>query len=317
MPDKIVFLKRSQPFVHDQISSDMMQEQLSMTKRSIGSYYASIHSTRLGSGCTPDEERFLIAKLNGWSESDKENSKALRDEIVKFYTDISTNIPGGATGLKLNIGLEDNGKPLIDPISKETNTPENVLDYIRWRHAIGYPNTAPSVESAEGNPLIEYFIEDPDKVLNSKYEDTEDKDKAIAQYIVIKGDPKKTEMVLNLMRSYVRKEKGKPPIDVKKLNAKEQIIVLRDLAMQRPEKFYAISTDENINKKYFLDECLSYGVLSRIGDSIVDVGDSNKPLGDTIESLVISLWNEKESMRLVRLKGARDAKKEKSKMLIG
>lgn len=334
--EKIVYLKRALPFIHEAMNTEVMQSQLAQTQRSIGAYYVGEHNKKIGTGLTPDEEDLLIPiLLQVRIDNHVEYAKAKFDH----YNDIVTKVPGGKVGLALNIGLQDNDKPLGKYIAKvpievkyrdgngdeqikieekeivKYNLPDNIEDYTRWRHAIGYIYTAPSVEAAKGNPLIQYYIEDPKRVIESNYKELEIADKAYTEYVLVKTDPAKVDMLLTVLRTYVPKKSGRPPINVNNLSPEERIMILKEVATQRPEIFYNFATDTNLKKRYFVEELLSVGLMTRIGNTFVDNTDNNFNLGDSIKDVVQNLWNPKETSRLNRLKAEYDAKKSKKQVL--
>ena len=306
MSNKFIFIKRAVPFVHDQINSEAMQEQLSMTTKSIGSYYVSKNSPKIGTGLTIEEERLLLPLQLSISPADINFMK----EVNKWYGDFTTRVPGGQ-GLQLNIGLQKDNTLAIS----QDNLPIELMDYLRYRHALGYPNTAPSPEAAKGNSLIEFYIEDPEKVLKFREADNEIKDKAIADYMTIKGDSDRVNMVLTVMKSYIRKKAGSPPININNLAASEKVILLRDLANMRPEKFSLTVNDPNIKIIYMVEEFLSLGILQRIGAMIVDTTDSQRALGATVLEVVALLKDPKEGHTKNRLKGEYDTRK-RTKVLV-
>lgn len=311
---KIIYLKRTKPFIHESMGSEVMQEQLSHTKRSISSYFAGPNSAKIGTGLTPAEEKILIPALLGIEVNDK-----FYDRLTLFYTEIDTKVPHGAVGLQLEVGLElDNTKPVTHSEVKDgrtvLNTPLNIMDYIRYRHAIKFPYTALSPEAAEGNQLMWFFIEDPKLVTNSKMAEIEIRDEAMADYQQAKSDPKKVKMLVTVLRNYIRKKPGKPPVNVNNLGADELIITLRELATERPDKFHELANDADLKKRYFIDELLGVGLIQRQGNSIVDK-DTNTNMGDTLKEVVVFLWNPKEAARLQRLKLEYDSVHTGEKML--
>lgn len=299
--DKIIYIKRALPFVHDQISSEAMQDQLAGTHRSIGSYFNA--TGRTGTGLDYKEEKFLMAQYFSLDEKDPK----LSVETTKFYEDISTKIPG-KKGLELNIGLQvDNSKP-VSP----DNMPINLIDFLKYRHATGYGKTAPSPEKARGNPLIEYYVEDPTSVLAQQVSKLEMKDNAMIEYLRIKDNNDTVNMVLSLMKQFIRKEQDKPPVNLGRLKGigslKEKQLILSDLVSMRPEKFHQVVTDPNIRKKYFIDELITVGIIRRVGNTLIDTTDNNRPLGFT-ESEVLTLLNQPlETSTLSRFKQELDSK---------
>lgn len=304
--EKIVYLKRTAPFVHDQITSEEMQAQLAMTKKSIGSYFASENSSRIGTGLQPDEEKFLISQLKGIEFGDPK----LSIEIEKFYSDIVTNVPGGKKGLELNIGLQS-GEVLIEKDENgkviKYNLPEKIMDYIRYRHALGFkPYVAATAQLAAGNPLVEFYIEDPDVTLAARAKEADIKDNAMTEYLKIKDNNDSVNMLLSLLRANIKKEQGVAPVNPSRMIdpkfLKQKQILLREIVLMRPERFYNVATDKNIKKRYFIDELMSHGIFIKTGNIIMDTSDSNRPLGSTVEELLVNLWESKESQTLTRLK---------------
>ncbi len=314
--EKIVYLKRNLPFKHEAMHTEAMQEQLAQSQRSIGSFFKK-GSKQPTTGLTPEEEDILIPiLLQVRIDNHVEYSKAKYDH----FNDIVTKIPGGKTGLPLNIGLKDNAKPVCavlseTPTGKILNLPDNIEDFIKWRHAIAYPYTASSVESSIGDPTIQYYVEDPVRVIESNFKELEIKDNAWTEYVKAKGDPERVNMLLTVLKTFIRKQNGRPPININNLSNEEKIMTLRDVATQKPEIFYKYSTDQNLKKRYFIEELLSVGLLNKIGNTFVDASDNNTNLGDSMADVVQNLWNAKETSRLNRLKADYDGKKNKSKVL--
>lgn len=302
---KIVYLKRARPFIHESINSETMQEQLSYTKRSISSYFASPNSPKIGTGLTPAEEKILIPALLGI-----EVNAQFYDKLTLFYTEIETKVPHGERGLELQVGLEISNNLPVTHVVKEgdvvrQNLPINLMDYVRYRHAIAFPYTAPSPEAASGNPLVQYFIEDPTLVLAQKINETEIKDKAMADYQQVKSDMKRVKMLVTVMKPYIKKKPGKPLVNINNLGPDELILVLRELAIERPEKFHEFANDADLKKRYFIDELLGVGLIQRVGNSIIEKS-TNTVMGDTVKEVVLFLWNAKEATRLQRLKSEYD-----------
>lgn len=303
MPDKFVYLKRAVPMVHDQISSEAMREQLASTHRSIGAYYPIKGSQRLGSGLTTQEEKLLLSEYLGIDKNDPK----LSETIKTFYSDITTKVPGEAKGLELNIGLEDNAKPF-----GPDNMPVKLHDYIVYRHALGYPNTAPTASSAKGNPLVEYYIEDPDLVLKDKTQEADVRDDAYAEYLKVKKDNDKVNMLLTVLKPYIKKERGVPPINVYELEnekfLQKKLLLLQELAKMRPERFYAAATDPMLKKRYLVEKLISTDIIVRKGNSFVDTTDSDNVLGTTNDEVVTVVFDAKNAALLQRLRAEFDAR---------
>ncbi len=311
---KIVYLKRSTPFVHEAMGSEAMQSQLDQTHRSIGNYSISKNSNRIASGLTPAEEAILLPLLLG---VDISNQVAYNEARTKKFTDIVTKIPGGKKGLELNIGLQDDSKPLgVKLENGSINLPENLEEYCTFRHAVGFPYTAPSVEAALGDKTAWYYIEDPSKVLKGKFNKLEMEDQAATAYLRIKSNMEDVKMYLSVMRTYIPKVAGRAPItNINNLSDTEKIITLRSIVDTRPEKFLEFATDPLIKRMYFVEEAYAHKIIARQGNTFVDVGDNNAPLGETSKEVVAKLWNAKETQRLNRMKAELESAMNVNKVL--
>lgn len=295
MPSKKVFIKRNRPFVHEQLNSAEAQEYLSQSKRSIGSYFATKNSSRQGTGLNDEEVKLLLPQILDIRPEDIE----FRKKVSQFYQEINTSIPY-EKGLELEIGLElDDNKPVthfeeavIDGKTKKIyNMPINLEDYIRYRHALKHPSCASSPELAKGNQTVDYFIEDPERVLVSKINAVDYADKAIAMYAQIRNEPKKIKMILSLLHLEIPRKSPGQPVMVERMNDEERVLAVRKLAMEKPEKFLKVANDKFLQQKYLLNELISVDLLKRAGSSIL-VTSSSEVLGITDDEAVKNLFED-------------------------
>lgn len=301
MPSKKVFLKRCKPFVHEQITSEAAKEQLAFTKRGVGGYYATKNSTRMGSGLTDEEIKLLLPQILSVPSTDT----GFRKEVERFFIEINTQVPFDR-GLELEVGLElDNDKPVTyieedeNGKVKAHNMPINIDDYIKYRHAMCHPDVAPSPEAAKGNRLMQYYIEDPTETLRTKVGNSDDADKAMAAWAQIKNDGDKVTMLLTLLRQYAPKKNG-VAIQPFFMSPDEQIVTLRGIVMDKPKEFTKAASDENLKRRYYVDEMITVGLLKRIGTTVIHV-ESNEPLGETMDEVVAILWSAGKSQLLSEL----------------
>lgn len=322
MPSKKVFLKRNRPFVHEQLKSAEAQEYLGSSKRSVGSYFATKHSQRQGTGLTDEEVKLLLPQIIDIQPEDRE----FRTKVRNFFQDISTPVPY-ERGTELEIGLElDNDKPVTHFIEKEIepamgdkpaktkkiyNMPIDPEQYIRYRHALGHPHVASTPELAKGNQTVDYFIEDPEKVLSSNVNSADYADKAFSLFMQLKSEPDKVKMILSLLRMEIPRKVVGQPIIVDKLSEEERVLALRKLAMSKPAMFLKIAEDKELRFKYLLDELISVQLLKRAGSSIL-VTQSGEPLGSNDSEAIKNLFEDPAKAPLLSLlKGTYKDLKEK------
>ncbi len=306
---KKIFIKRKRQFQHESINSEVMAQQLSYTKRGLGGYFSSKSSTRSGSGLTREEEIILLPLILEIPVTDPEFWK----RVDKFYTEINTHVPFGAVGLELQVGqMKKFIMPIeLDPktnlpkrtadgslIIKQAITPDNmpisVDDYIKFRHALKHPYCGGTPQEAEGNSLIQYYVEDPDAVLDSRVKQLDIEDLALVDYAQVKLDGKKTKMVVSIMKNYLKPKPGVPKIDPLTAKKEDLLLALKELAVNQPSRFHDVVSDQNLSRRYFIDSLLTAGILTRINNTIVDK-DTNAPLGNNINEVIIKIYDGKNT----------------------
>jgi hypothetical protein len=305
MPSQKVFIKCSRPFIHGQIRSEEAMDQLNLSRKSVGSYFANRFSTRKGTGLTDAEVQLLLPGLLNMPA----DSPEFRKEVDKFYTEISTNVPY-EKGVEVEIGLEmDNSKPVTfyeekpDPSNPEKkvkvfNMPMSLEDYIKYRHALAHPFTAASPKAARGNQTVMFYIEDPNETIKDAESDAEVQDKSAALYQQIKDDDRKIKAVINLLQHYVPKKPGEMFIpDL--LTSEQRKLEVRKLAMGKYyRQFYATATDPDVFNRYQLFELIRLNLLKRAGTSIL-VGESNEVLGGNEKEALDNLYHNTANAQLL------------------
>ncbi len=181
---------------------------------------------------------------------------------------------------------------------KVYNMPINNEDYIRYRHGIKHPWTAKSPEEAKGNQTVHFYVEDPERVMETQINELEYADKALTEYQMIKTDKDKIKQILSLLRSEIPKKHIGQVIIIDKLSDDERLIALRTLATNKPYKFYTTATDKMLKNKYLLNELISVNLLKRAGSSIL-VTDSGEPLGSSDAEAAKNLFEDPTKSPLV------------------
>jgi len=257
----------------------------SSSKRSIDSYWESSSSKKIGSGLTFNEEAILLPHLLDVPAEDRE----FRKKVATFYIEISTPIPfdGGRT---LEIGLElDNEAPIsYDPKNPgKSNMPINIMDYIRYRHALKHPQVTDSKEKADGNAMKEFYIFDKTETSKKNTKKSDDRDAAIQIFLGIKPDEEKVKMMLTLL--------GVDPREFEGVNAAaDRIAALRTLAEKNPDTFSTTYATNNLEVLYWIKTMVNTGVLKVLGGKYYDA-ETNKMQANTLEELTYFFLDEENS----------------------
>lgn len=316
--ERLIYVKRTRPFIHDQLTSEAAQEELSHSKRGVGSYFAGRFSDKKGTGLSTKELHILMPKLLDSAPIDPDFHK----KIKEFYMDIYTEIPYGDKGKQLNIALLDvtTNKVVEETIEEikagkskltETVLPVDIEDYVRFRHILFYPNTAKSYEAAVGDPTVEFYILDPKVESLNKVASLDAVDTAQADYLIVSKDVDKVKMILTLMKHLFPKEKdklGKPVIyNIDSMSFADQRVLLRKLADKQPEQFHSIATDKKLIYKYRVEELLINGLLTRVGTTIMTT--DGVTLGESLTQAAVQLFSAKHTQLLNELKVLYNQKK--------
>jgi|TARA_B110000908_G_scaffold149185_1_gene182249 hypothetical protein len=192
-----------------------------------------------------------------------------------FWAELS--IPVGFTGVKLDIGTEEDGSP------------HNIMDYIKYRFALSHPHVALTKDEMTGNTTKRFYIQDlarEDNLKNANIQVRKDADK---EFIKLSSRPDAMKRVLRLLSS------SNPD----RLTAEQVENSLYEIKNSDPSKFTRVATDKNLEMKAEIDQMISTGVLRRIGNQVIFIDEI---LGDTIEDTVVQLKDKKNSGKLTILR---------------
>lgn len=255
------------------------------SKKSIGSYWESVSSKKLGSGLTFKEESLLLPHLIDVDADDRE----FRKKVSEFYINMDTQVPHDK-GRTLEIGLETSN---TKEVSKD-NMPLNISDFVRWKHAIGHPFVAKSKEEADGNALIEFYIFDKSEVIKKNTKKADERDAAMQIYLEIKGDKEKVDMMLTLLGKDPREFSGPEAFESK-------LAELRKFAESSPETFTTIHNEGDLTARYWIKTMINVGVIKTMGAKHFDA-ESDKLIGHNLEETLYYFNDEENSDVVVMLK---------------
>ena len=274
---KIVTIFRAGSFL-SRAQGKEVQEFLSTTKKSVGSYWESISSKRIASGLSFAEENFLLPYLLDVPAEDRE----FRKKVSTFYVEIDTQVPHNS-GRQLEIGLEESN----DRDVSTKNMPINLMDYLRFRHLVGHPQVAMTKEDADGNMLKEFYVFDKSDVIKKNAKKTDEKDAAIQIYLEIKNDQTKVDAMLTIMEVDPREFTGPEAAELKQDE-------LRSQSETKPEEFVKAYQAADIDIRYWLRTMLNTGVLKLIGTKYLD-NETNKLVANNTDEAIFFFKDEENS----------------------
>lgn len=255
------------------------------SKVSIGSYWESEQSTKVGSGLSFFEQSLLMPIIIN-AESD---DKGFREAVANYFHEKDTKIPYHG-GVKLEIGLlENNDKPI-----SEKNMPINPHDFVTYRHAIHHPETAANQKEAESNPMKRFYVYDSMEMKTKDRKSKEAKDIAMQIYLKLKEEPQKVDQMLVLLGKDIREFRG--------VNAAaDKIDELRSLSELDASKFALTYKLNDLEVRYWVENMAKLGVFIKIGDKYIDA-DSKKTIGHNMEEAISYFLDAENSQHIVVLK---------------
>lgn len=224
--------------------------------KKIGSYF---DNGRIATGLSDEEVRKFMPIILGMSVQDVNFYR----QVQIYFRDLSIKVP--QEGIKLECGLDDSGFPV------------NVYDYVKYRFAKRHPYTAPSFEKAKKNDR--FYMRDRTEELIKSRSELDIRTSAYTEFVKLVAEESKMNAVLKVY--------GEDPDRVldKKLKIEE-------LMNESHQHFLKITTDKDLETKAFLEDCLTYEVLRKVGNTIMD-GD--EVIGNTPEEAIIFLQDKKNS----------------------
>ena len=192
-----------------------------------------------------------------------------------FWADLT--IPVGFTGVELEIGKDDDGKPL------------QIMDYIKYSFALRHPHVALTKGEMDRDNNKRFYIQDlsrDDKVKNNEIQFKKDADK---EFIKASSNIKTMKRILRLMSN----------TNPDRMSGEQIENALYEVKNSEPKKFARIAKDKNLELKAEIEEMVSAGVLRKIGNQIIFI---DEVLGDTTDDTVIHLKDKKNSGKLTILR---------------
>lgn len=282
-----VTIFRNRSFLQKAQSADV-KEYMAMSKESIGSYFESQYSGRIGSGLSLSEEKLLMPEIVDVPGDDRD----FRKKVSEFFADITTHVPW-ENGITLEIGLE---KDNTGTLSLD-NMPIKIIDYVKWRHARKHPQVALSKALAEGNQMIKFYIFDKNDIQQQTTRKGKDRDTAMKIYLQVKEDGDKVDTMLTLLGIDIREYYGQ------KESTELKIEKLRDLVSEKPDVFVREYNAGDIEIRGTIKQMVDTKILLQVGNKFIDA-ESKDPLANSIDEMIM-VFKDDEHTQVVTMLQAR------------
>ena len=222
-------------------------------------------------GLSPKEEKELMEGILDVSPEHVDwpkHSKAFWAEMT---------IPVGFTGVELEVGLDEDGKPI------------SIMDYLKYKFALKHPHVALTKNEMDTEHGKRFYIQDlsrEDKVKNTQIQFKKDADK---EFIKLSGSPKNMRRVLRLLSN----------TNPDRMTDEQVENSLYELKNSDTKKFLKVAKDKNLELKAEIEEMVTASVLRKIGNQVIFI---DEVLGETLEDAVVFLKDKKNSGTLTILR---------------
>lgn len=137
--------------------------------------------------------------------------------------------------------------------------PENLTEYLMYRHCLLYNDVAKDIALINGDDSIRFYIKDDAKEAEKARKLTEEKKKAMKQFIDITSTDSKFEAVF--IGVVLAKKDNLSEAMLKDRTEKEAIMI--NYVNENPDKFNKLVADKNIKMKGFIETLIARGELVR------------------------------------------------------
>ena len=181
------------------------------------------------------------------AEEDKINAR--RDSVARNNT----------SAIKEAIKVWVNEINELESSKYKYGRPENVEEYLMYRHCILYRDVAKDLSLINSDSSLRFYIRDESKEAERAKRLIDEKRKAMRNFLAIEGSDAKRNAVYVQMIIATNGKVGEALVK----NNDEKTAALMQFVNENPEKFNAIFEDKNLEMKSFIESLIARGELIR------------------------------------------------------
>lgn len=137
--------------------------------------------------------------------------------------------------------------------------PENLENYLMYRHCLLYNDVAKDIALINSDPTLRFYIKDEAKEAEKQKKLTEQKTKAMKNFIELNGTDAKFNAVFVAMCIFRNDNLAENLLK----DRSEKVSMLIDFVNSNPDKFNRLVDDRNIQIKAFIETLIARGELVR------------------------------------------------------
>lgn len=177
-------------------------------------------------------------KINAeYDRVDRANTSAIRDALKRKIDALNT----------------------LESSKHKYGHPENLENYLMYRHCLLYNDVAKDIALINSDPTVRFYIKDEAKEAEKQKKLTEQKTKAMKNFVELNG----TEAKFNAVYVAMCVSRNDNLAEALLKDKSEKVAMLIDFVNTNPDKFNRFVDDKNIQVKAFIETLITRGELVR------------------------------------------------------
>ena len=182
--------------------------------------------------------------------------KAKEDEINARYDNVNR---GNISELKKALNEKIEQLNALESTKYQYGRPENIEEYLMYRHCLLYSEVAKDIALINSNPSIRFYIKDDVKEAEKTKKLIEERKLAMRNFVELDG----TEAKFNAVYTAIAVLNGENLIEALLKDRSLKSSIIMDYANQHPDKFNKVYSDKHIMTKALVETLISRGELIR------------------------------------------------------
>ena len=203
-----------------------------------------------------EEDKSLNTTFIWNKKSDYLEFKAKEDEIDEEYSRVDR---ANTSAIKEAVKRRVEALDTLESLKYQYGHPQNLEEYLMYRHCLLYRDVAKDIALINSDPNLRFYIKDEAKEAEKQKKLTEEKMKAMRNFIELNASPKKFNAVFIAMIASRNENVSEALLK----DNNEKTTMLMDYVNSSPEKFNKLFNDKNVVTKAFIETLIVRGELVR------------------------------------------------------
>ena len=203
-----------------------------------------------------EEDKSLNITFIWNKKSDYLKFKAKEDEIDEEYSRVDR---ANTSAIKEAVKRRVEALDTLESLKYKYGHPQNLEEYLMYRHCLLYRDVAKDIALINSDPNLRFYIKDEAKEAEKQKKLTEEKMKAMRNFIELNASPSKFNAVFITMIASRNENVSEALLK----DNNEKTTMLMDYVNNYPEKFNKLFGDKNVVTKAFIETLIVRGELVR------------------------------------------------------